>query len=282
MTQHDDQRPLLRVSARPPGDQPDGADSPFAIERITALAHELGGLLDGSLRWLMIARRSLSTARAGTEQVEVVARQLETIQTAMERMVELIDAAMKGSASVIATQTHDRSISVKESIEHAAQVILPQADDRGIMIDVAVSSELASMPSGPLYSVILNGLRNAVESIIGAQDIQRVRTGGLVEVHAGLTHPKDAKGKTHTLVFIEIRDDGSGITNGEAEGKAFEFGYTTKPGGIGVGLALCREIVRELGGVIELARRDDRTASGRNGAVLRISYPPIQPGKRGA
>lgn len=282
MTQHNDQNPPLRVSVRPPGDQPDGADSPFVIERITALSHELGGLLDGSLRWLGIARRSLSTAKAGSAELDNVARQLDTIQGAMERMVELIDAAMKGSASVIGTHTHDRSISVKEAIEHAAQVVLPEADDRGIMIDVAVSPDLSTMPAGPLYSVILNGLRNGIESIIGAQEAQRIRTGGLVEVHAGLSRPQDAKGKVHTLVFIEIRDDGSGLTNGEAEGKAFEFGYSTKPGGIGVGLALCREIVRELGGVIELARRDDRTASGRNGAVLRISYPPIHPGKRDA
>lgn len=296
MKQHDDHRdqalpsptpsglPTLRVNTRPAGDPPDAADAPYSVERLAALSHELSGLLDGSLRWLCIAQRSLSTAKIDSEELSAVSRHLDTIQGAMERMVDLIGAAMKGSSSVIGSHTlsAESGITLKEAIEHAAQVVVPQADDRGIAIDTAVAPDLAAMPAGPVYSVILNGLRNAVESIIGAQDVQRIRSGGLIEVHAGLSHPQDARGKTHTLVYIEIRDDGAGITNGEAQGKAFEFGYTTKPGGVGLGLAVSREIVRELGGVIELSRRDDRPASGRNGAVLRISYPPINHGKRQA
>ena len=50
-------------------------------------------------------------------------------------------------------------------------------------------------------------------------------------------------------------------------------------GGSGfLGLALCREVMREMGGVIELSRRNDRPPSGRAGALLRISYPPLEPG----
>jgi signal transduction histidine kinase len=273
--------PRVRLTRKLAGDPPEPTDSPFAVERLTALSHDLGGLIDGSLRWLGIARRSLQSAELDEAQLEAVSHQLETVQGALDRMVDLINAAMKGSSSVVGSPTLSTSngITLKEAIEHAAQVVLPQADERGIAIDVAISSELQSTPAGPLYSVVLNGLRNAVESIVSAQDVLRVQSGGLIEIHAALTHPKDGRGKTHTLVFIEIRDDGAGITNGEAAGKAFEFGYTTKPGGTGLGLALCREVVRDLGGVIELARRDDRPASGRAGAVLRVSYPPISAGK---
>lgn len=286
MKQHDDKGPTpstpptrIRVTSKTAGDPPEAADGPFAVERITALTHDLGGLLDGSLRWLGLARRSLQAARLDEARVHEVEGQLDTVRGALERMVDLINATMKASSSVVgsATLSTTSGITLKEAIEHAAQVVLPQAEERGIAIDVGVSQDLHAMPSGPMYSVILNGVRNAVESIIGAQDAARVRSGGLIELHASLTHPKDGRGKTHTLVIVEIRDDGAGITNGEAAGKAFEFGYTTKPGGTGLGLALCREVIRDLGGVIELTRRDDRPASGRPGAVLRITYPPIQP-----
>ena len=281
---NDKHRRPVRLSSRPPGEIPDGTDSPFAVERLTALSHELSNLLDGSLRWVAIARRSLDTVHTSRDQLDGVSRQLDTIQGALERMADLITAAMKASSSVVGSPTlaPAHGITLKEAIEHAAQVVLPQAEERGITLEVSIASETHKMPAGPLYSVILNGLRNAVESVIEAQDVQHTRTGGSVDIAASVTHPIDTRGRRHTLVVIEIRDDGRGLTNGEAAGKAFELGYTSKPGGLGLGLALCREVVRELGGVIDLARRSDRTASGRAGAVLRISYPPLTPPPGGA
>lgn len=267
----------VRLSNTTAGDQPDAADSPYAVERITALSHELNGLLDGSLRWLGITRRTLQAATFDDANLRTVSTHLDTIQHALERMAELVTAAMKGSSSVVgtATMSPENGISLREAVEHAAQVVLPQADERGIAMEVAISPELSDYLAGPIYSVVLNALRNAVESIIAAQDVQRTRSGGIVQVRANVVHPTNGKGKTQTLVLIEVLDDGAGITNGEADGKAFEFGYTTKPGGLGLGLALCKEVIRELGGVIELSRRDDRPASGRVGAILRISFPPI-------
>lgn len=274
-------RRAIRVSTRPKGDEPDAADSPYAVERLAALAHDLGNLLDGSLRWVVIARRSLETAKSDADQLGAVAKQLETVQAALERMADLISATMKASASVVGSPTLSHGITLREAIEHAALVIMPLADERGIHVQVAISEDLDGMPAGPMYSVVLNGLRNAIESVIEAQDVQHVRSGGVIEVSAGLAHPMDTRGRRHTLVAIEIKDDGRGLTNGEAAGKAFELGYSSKPGGFGLGLALCREVVREMGGVIELSRRSDRPASGRAGAVLRINFPPLGAKGRG-
>lgn len=275
MRHNDNNRRAIRVSSQPSGDQPDAADSPFAIERLTVLSHELGNLLDGSLRWVAIARRNLDSATIDAAHLHSLSQQLDTVHGALERMADLITAAMKASSSVVGSPTLTCGITLKEAIEHAAQVILPQADERGISVSLSIDSHLESSPAGPMYSVILNGLRNAVESVIEAQDVMHLRTGGTVELSAAITHPMDTRGRKHTLILIEIRDDGRGLTNGEAAGKAFEFGYSSKPGGFGLGLALCREVMREMGGVIELSRRTDKTSSGRAGAVLRISFPPL-------
>lgn len=280
MRQHDDKnRRPIRVSTRPgdAGEVPDAADSPFAVERLTALSHDLGNLLDGSLRWVAIARRSLDSVRTDTDQLRAVSKQLETVQGALERMADLITAAMKASSSVVGSPTMapEHGITLKEAIEHAAQVIIPQAQERGISVSLSIAPDLQKMPAGPMYSVILNGLRNAVESVMEAQDVLHVRSGGVIELAATLSHPMDTRGRKHTLVVIEVRDDGRGLTNGEAAGKAFEFGYSSKSGGLGLGLALCREVMREMGGVIELSRRSDKPASGRAGAVLRVSFPPL-------
>ena len=58
-----------------------------------------------------------------------------------------------------------------------------------------------------------------------------------------------------------------------ADGSVFRLGFTTKPKGSGIGLSLCRDVVEQLGGTIELLARPRDPASGRGGAVLSICYP---------
>jgi len=74
-------------------------------------------------------------------------------------------------------------------------------------------------------------------------------------------------------VHIDVLDTGPG-PDLEATERAFELGYTTKATGIGVGLALSREIVEELGGWVALRRRVARPgARDLRGAHMMIRYP---------
>ncbi len=59
-------------------------------------------------------------------------------------------------------------------------------------------------------------------------------------------------------VAITIEDDGPGIAE-SVEGRLFEPFVTTKPEGVGLGLALCAALVREHGGTIDHDRAGGRT-----------------------
>src|SRR3954467_1961799 len=90
--------PLLRLI---PGERPDAADAPFALARLRILTHELNNLLDGSLRSLALARRSLALLPAHNAQTDSVSRYFETVFGALERMADIVNAAMRGTASVV-------------------------------------------------------------------------------------------------------------------------------------------------------------------------------------
>jgi PAS domain S-box-containing protein len=66
-------------------------------------------------------------------------------------------------------------------------------------------------------------------------------------------------------VVIEVEDDGPGIANPD---NLFVPFFTTKPGGTGVGLVLCRQIAEAHGGQLTLKNRADQS-----GCLARLTVP---------
>jgi signal transduction histidine kinase len=87
-----------------------------------------------------------------------------------------------------------------------------------------------------LQQVILNLIINAIEAMSGVSEGSRrlvIGTG------------KDASGS----VLVTVKDSGPKL-NPESFERLFDSFYTTKPGGMGMGLSICRSIVEAHGGRI--------------------------------
>jgi signal transduction histidine kinase len=87
-----------------------------------------------------------------------------------------------------------------------------------------------------LQQVILNVIINAVQAMSAVSEGARellISTG------------RDASGG----VLVAVRDSGPGL-NPESFDRLFDAFYTTKPGGMGMGLPICRSIVEAHGGRI--------------------------------
>ncbi|RMH14502.1 MAG: sensor histidine kinase [Planctomycetota bacterium] len=248
--------------------------SPAAADDVTRLAHELSSLLDGSMRWLSLADRNLAQSEA--DPVEQARKQLETVKVALMRMAELVHAALKSRHLSLGSPLVGESAqtSLREAIEHAAMVIRPRAEEMGIRVILDVDPRAGSTASGPIYSVVLNGLSNAIDAITAAQG---EAPGGEIRVSA---HLGDKASDGRHRVLLEITDDGSGLPSLITPSRLFEPNYSTKPGPRGIGLAVCASIINELGGTIALTPRPERSGTSRPGATLRICYPEPRRGER--
>lgn len=226
------------------------------VVRLATLSHELANLLDGSTRCLSLARSDLRDAIVEAGTLDGVGQRLATVAQALERMAAMVEGAMR-DASRGATQVGGpiAAIPLAESVGHAIDVSAPIAAHALVHLHVDIDPKIGRTPTGPLYTPILNAIRNGIEAI--------ERTGRPGHVHLSVAIETRAPGHSSgPWVTVRVSDTGPGLPEGF---KAIATEPT--PGGAGIGLALTNAIVQSLGGTVRLSN----AATG--GAVFECSCP---------
>ncbi|MBL4808775.1 MAG: HAMP domain-containing histidine kinase [Phycisphaerales bacterium] len=259
----------------PPNDPSAG---PEAADQLTTLAHDLSNLIDGSMRWLSIAATGINSDQPDpNEQLETARQQIDTVQATLHRMSTMVNVAMRSHTVPIGSPLLGVStaITTAMTIDHAVDVVAPLAAQAGVRIEVNINQDAGNLPAGPIYTVILNALFNAVESISGATKADSLDPGGLIQIEATL----DQK---HDELVITITDDGIGLKPGTNPEQPFKHGYTTNNSNNesdklwGVGLSISHQIIEQLEGIITLTNRPpnpDQSISSRPGAILTARVP---------
>lgn len=265
--------------------QGDVGAAPARSDDITRLVHDLSNLLDGSMRTMALATRSLNSASSENAELASAMNRLRTVFGAMEQMSELLGMAMRAGAvpigSPLAGVGRTRALTLGEAVEHVAAVLAPEAREANAVIRVNVTPEAAAAHAGQMYSVILNGVKNAVEAVQRRRDLARGENGDAPEGEIEIRATRLDNGP----VRIDIFDNGEGLAAAESQSPGGDGvavpSASTKGPGRGFGLRVSAQIVEKSGGVMRLSRRDDShgtcaspSSAGTPGAVLRISYVP--------
>lgn len=240
--------------------------------RVEGMVHDLASLLDGSMRQLGNAMRSLERRPANTasasaspaadplpERQSLLAR-LTTIQTALRQMSDLVCRAADPAAGRSRFRG-DTQLSVAAAADHAIAMLEKLAAINGVSVSLKIDARLEAFTCPAAYTVLLNGIKNAIESLA------RVSQPGQVRVTAAFLSPESDTGRPRAL--LTIADDGPGVPHDIARADPFKPRITSKPGGLGIGLALCREAVAEVGGDLALLNNPAPTP----GAHLRADLP---------
>lgn len=140
-------------------------------------------------------------------------------------------------------------------VRRAATMLASEAANRGVTVDVrdTLTPVLVACDADQIHQVCLNLLMNA---------LQASSPGG--SVHVFVRRHDDR-------VELEIRDQGRGIPV-EIVDRLFEPFTSQRDGGIGLGLAIVRRIVRAHGGDVTARNRDG------GGAEFLVSLPLQRPG----
>ncbi len=149
------------------------------------------------------------------------------------------------------TARRARAGHVRAAVETALAILKSGIDRRGIHLSVDIPDDLPAVACGQseLEQVLLNLLTNAREA-----------TGRDGRVAVSAQH-------RHEGVVIVITDGGSGIAP-EHLSRVLEPFFTTKPNGSGLGLTICRSIVWEAGGTINIQSEPGK------GTQVDVTVPP--------
>ncbi len=213
------------------------------------LAHELANLLDGSLRNIGLAIRTLRDESASPPDTPVL-RRLDTANDGLHQMAALI----KGWLSPQAADDWARGdrVTIGRAIELTLAMLGPRAQAAGATIHVDTDGGCESLPAGPLLRVFDNLVRNSLDAL---------------STDAGHDAPAVVNlciAQRDRHLDIRVTDTGPGFDPALFdEDDTFRFGRTTKADGHGIGLTLCADIIHRLGGAIVLSNQSQGGASVR-------------------
>jgi signal transduction histidine kinase len=198
----------------------------------SSIAHEVGTPLN------IIAGRAELMLRALPPD-SPLREDLDVIVTQIDRISRMIRAAL----DPFRQREPERTATAPGSVTEALRPLLQHfARSRGVTLAVRIPRDLPQVlvDPGHLQQVLINLLTNAIEA---------TPAGGRVEV-TGAHQADDGR----PGVAIQVRDTGSGIPE-DLLPRIFDPFFSTKPGrgGAGLGLAICRDLIRSNGSEIQVA-----------------------------
>jgi two-component system sensor kinase FixL len=217
-------------------------------ELASALAHELNQPLTAIINYAQATRR-LADAGGGQHQAALLSLLDKTSQQA-GRAGQIIHRL----SQFIAKGETERTLEdINVLVQEASALALIGAAEKGIAVRRTFASNLPRVLTDKIqiHQVITNLVRNSIDAVAEVE---------LREIVVSTRRAGTAG------VEVRVADTGPGLAP-EVVARLFQPFGTTKPGGIGIGLSICRSIVEAHGGKLWAS------ANPRGGTTFHVMLP---------
>jgi PAS domain S-box-containing protein len=218
-------------------------------ELTAAIAHEINQPLTGLVtsghaaqRWMAAEPPNLDAAR----------RAIERMINDGTRAAEVISRIR---AMVRKAPPRRDALDINDTVTEVITLIRREVQRNDITLRAELADDLPQVPGDriQLQQVVLNLIVNAIDALKAVTPSQREIT---------VASAADAPGG----VRVTVRDSGSGF-DGRSVDRLFDAFYTTKPEGMGMGLAISRTIIEAHGGRLSASPNEPK------GAIFSFSLP---------
>jgi C4-dicarboxylate-specific signal transduction histidine kinase len=208
-------------------------------ELVASMAHELSQPLTAIVTTAGAAKRIADTPGRGREEI---AEALDAVVTDGRRAIEVI---RRLRALFRKDSAEHKPVQVNDVIREVIGLIGRDASRRGVAMDLALAGPLPPVLGDwvQLQQVVLNLLVNAMDAMVAVDEPRTITVATMLRERA--------------MVEVTVRDRGVGVPPSQLKAMFDPF-VTTKPDGLGMGLAISRSIVLSHGGRIWATANEDR------------------------
>jgi two-component system, LuxR family, sensor kinase FixL len=207
-------------------------------EMAAAIAHELSQPITAIITACYACLAELAPAQAvGTDAIDAI----EDACREAERAGAILKSV---SAFVQRTPTERSSADINALVQAVLELARSTPAARRISFELDLARQLPAVIVNPveIEQVILNLLRNSIDALSDG-DAEHSRVSGKPRVTIC------TRQISSDAVEVSVRDNGAGFS-AETMTRAFAPFFSTKSGGMGMGLAICRTIIDSHGGGI--------------------------------
>jgi PAS domain S-box-containing protein len=196
---------------------------------------------------------SMTNAHAALRWLGARTPDLNEVQEALERIVSdgtrANDVIGRIRALVKKAPARTERVAINEAIREVIALTRGEAVKHHVAVEARLTDALPPIVGDrvQLQQVMLNLMINAIEAMSGVSDGPRELL---------ITTSADRAQTTR----VAVSDTGPGI-DADAIGQLFEPFYTTKAGGMGMGLSICRSIIEAHGGTLSVEANSTRGAT---------------------
>lgn len=222
-----------------------------AGEMTSALAHELNQPIAALSNYLGACQALVHQANPDPALLDATMRKaVAQARRASDVVRRLRDFFRRGAS-------YPERVSAAQLVDDAVETVRVRAQQANVGLFVRVEPHIPLLWVDPtqISMVLHNLLANAIDAIVhGDSTVREIRIGAAQE---------------NGHVSISVQDSGPGVAAGDVD-EIFEPFVTSKPEGMGLGLAVSRSLVRAQGG--ELA-----VVPSQNGACFVVRLPLLRP-----
>ena len=204
------------------------------------------------------ARTGLRCLGSRPPDLEEVRQALDRIVNEGSRAADIIDRIR---SLIKKAPPRKDDLKINEAILEVIALTRGEVEKHGVSVQTQLTEGLPLIQADrvQLQQVIINLIINAIEAMSGVGKRSRpllISTG------------QEASGG----VLVSVQDSGAGL-DVRGSDRLFDAFYTTKPGGMGMGLSICRSIIEAHGGRIWASR------NAGPGATFQFSLPVASAGE---
>jgi len=217
----------------------------------TAIAHEIRSPLASITLNASTAMEQLLSRPPQLEEMGVILKDIEEASLRVDAIISSVRELFKNATDQPTTICiEDVAQQVMGLLRHELQV-----NQISVVTEFPGETSLVRADPVQLQQLILNLVKNAIEAMSSTPPARR-------RLHVS-TRPRG-----DLSVLLSVQDSGAGVRP-EDQGRIFEAFFTTRPAGMGLGLAICRMIVERHDGTLVLA------TSGSQGSTFEITLPTV-------